>query len=213
MSGGKQRPPPPPAFMWRPALGTHPSWALHVPRAGTYLSPITCQAGGSGPADGRQGSGWGQGCPGSGNPRSPSSQTRSAKGRRRRVNSVPQYHQLLRFRGPKAAWSWRLPSGQQTGCAHRDRPSRAAETDRLGPASASILRNKPGNHVEGRRKNNGKSRPGVRSIDAFLTNAGLEDWLTPEGGSDLANSMVFTSDRSRLSNRQLCTTRPPHRWP
>lgn len=110
---------------------------------------------------------------------------------------------LLRFRGQKAAWSWRLPSGQQTGCAHRDRPSRAAETDRLGPASASILGNKPGNHVEGRRKNNGKSRPGVRSIDAFLTNSELEDWLTPEGGSDPASSMVFTSDRSRLSNRQL----------
>lgn len=110
------------------------------------------------------------------------------------------------FQGPESRM--RL----QIGSAHRDGPSRAAQSDGLGPASSSILGNKPGNHVEGRRKDK-KGRPGVWSIDAFLTNTELEDWQPPEGGSDPVSSMVFTSDRSRLSNRQLCSTRPPHRWP
>lgn len=146
-------------------------------------------------------------------PTLPQFSDKKSQGRRLRVNSAPQRHQRLRFRGPKAAWGGRLPPRQQIGSAHRDGPSRAAESDGLGPASASILRNKPGNHVEGRRKDNRRGRPGVRSTDAFPTNTDLEDWQLPEGGSDPASSMVFTNVRSRLSNRQLCSTRPPHRRP
>lgn len=132
-------------------------------------------------------------------PTLPQFSDKKSQGRRLRANSAPQRHQLLRFRGPNAAGGGRLPPRQQSGSAHRDGPPRAAESDGLGPASAPILRNKPGNHVEGRRKDNRRGRPGARSTDAFPTNTDLEDWQLPEGGSDPASSMVFTTTANSVA--------------